>query len=594
MNAATTTSMEESLRLYRRLLSYVWPFWPRLAVSIAAMVLVAATTSGVAYLLKPVIDEIFVNKDETLLWLLPLGVIGLYLVKGVANYLQTYLMRWVGQRAMRELRDDLFDRLLRQPMGFFSSHSAGTLISRVTYDVDQVESAITKGLSTLLKDSLTAAGLLGLIFFLDWRMALVSLIGLPAVILPLAKLTRKLRKSSRKSQALRAAMTGIIEEGVVGNPVIKAFNGEPYERGRFHKEAEAHRKKNMNRVQATALSVPVMEMAAALCIALVIYYGGYRVISGGEQTTPGTFFSFLTALLMMYDPLKRLTKINAILQQGMAAGERIFGLLDREPEPDTGTLTIGRARGELMFDHVWFGYEPGQPVLRDINLEVPAGRVVALVGPSGGGKSTLVSLVPRFFEPDSGRVLLDGINIGDLTLQSLRDQVATVSQEVVLFSDTLANNIAYGRPGASRAEVEDAARAAGVMEFVDRLEAGLDHPVGERGAGLSGGQRQRLAIARALLRDAPILILDEATSSLDPDSERLVQQGLERLMQGRTTLVIAHRLATIHRADSIAVMQEGRIVEQGSHQDLLARQGAYAHLWATQFAGAEEKATRTA
>ncbi|MFB6261929.1 MAG: ABC transporter ATP-binding protein, partial [Thiohalorhabdaceae bacterium] len=469
-----------------------------------------------------------------------------------------------------------------------------SLISRVTYDVDQVESAITKGLSTLLKDTLTAAGLLGLIFFLDWQLALVSLIGLPTVILPLAKLTRKLRKSSRQSQQLRAAMTGIIEEGVVGNPVIKAFNGEPYERARFHKEAEAHRKKNMRRVQATALSVPVMEMAAALCIALVIYYGGYRVISAGDQTTPGTFFSFLTALLMMYDPLKRLTQVNAILQQGMAAGERIFGLLDQEPEPDTGTRTIDRARGELMFDHVWFGYEPDQPVLRDINLEVPAGHVVALVGPSGGGKSTLVSLVPRFFEPDSGRIRLDGIDIGDLTLQSLRDQVATVSQEVVLFNDTLANNIAYGRLEASRAEVEDAARAAGVMEFVERLEEGLDHPVGERGARLSGGQRQRLAIARALLRDAPILILDEATSSLDPDSERFVQQGLQRLMQGRTTLVIAHRLGTIQRADTIAVMQEGRIVEQGSHNELLSRDGAYAHLWATQFAGAEEEATGTA
>ena len=593
MSESSTVGVEESLRLYRRLLTYVLPHWPRLAISIVAMVIVAGTTAGVAFLLKPVIDQVFINKNETLLYLLPLGVIGLYLLKGVANYLQTYLLRWVGQRAMRELRDDLFDRLLRQPMAFFSEHSAGTLISRVTYDVDQVESAVTNGLSTLLKDSLTVVFLLALVFYHDWRMALVSLIGLPTVIVPLTKLTKKLRKSSRQSQELRAAMTGIIEEGVVGNPVIKAFNGEGYEKRRFHKEAESHRQKNMRRVQATALSVPVMEMAAALCIALVIYYGGYRVIAAGDQTTPGTFFSFLTALLMMYDPLKRLTKINAVLQQGMAAGERIFRLLDREPELDTGTVALDRARGDLRFEGVWFSYEPEHPVLRDIDLAVPAGNVVALVGASGGGKSTLVSLVPRFFRPDSGRILLDGIDIADLTLHSLRDQIATVSQEVVLFNDTLANNIAYGRPGASREAVEDAARAAGVMEFVERLEEGLDHPVGERGTRLSGGQRQRLAIARALLRDAPILILDEATSSLDPHSERLVQEGLERLMQNRTTLVIAHRLATIQRADKIAVMQGGRIVEQGNHSELLDRGGAYAHLWATQF-GAEEQSTGTA
>jgi subfamily B ATP-binding cassette protein MsbA len=297
---------------------------------------------------------------------------------------------------------------------------------------------------------------------------------------------------------------------------------------------------------------------------------------------------------MMYEPLKRLTKVNAVLQQGLAAGERIFHMLDREPENDTGTRELGRSRGELHFEDVSFSYEPEHPVLQDINLEVPAGKVVALVGPSGGGKSTLVSLVPRFLHPDSGRITLDGLDLRDLSLQSLRDQIATVSQEVVLFNDTLAANIAYARGDATREEVEEAARAAGVMEFVDRLEDGLDHNIGERGTRLSGGQRQRLAIARAMLRDAPILILDEATSSLDPHSERLVQAGFERLMQDRTTLVIAHRLATIQNADAIAVMQSGRIVEQGTHSELLGRNGAYAALWATQFAEADEAATDTA
>jgi subfamily B ATP-binding cassette protein MsbA len=589
-----TGAIADSWHIYRRLLTYVLPHWPRLAVSIAAMVVVAGTTAAVAYLLKPVIDQVFINKNETLLVLLPLGVLLLYLVKGVATYVQTYLLRWVGQRAMRELRDDLFQRLLRMPLPFFSEHAAGSLISRLTYDVDQVQAALTNGLSTILKDSLTAVFLLGLVFYHDWRLALVSLIGLPAVIWPLTTLTKKLRKSSRSSQETRASMTRIIEEGVMGNRVVKTFNGEPYEHARFHRESEAHRRQNMRKAQATALSVPVMEFAAAICIALVIYYGGYRVISSGDQTTPGTFFSFLTALLMMYEPLKRLTKVNAVLQQGLAAGERIFHMLDREPEPDTGTRELGRARGELHFEGVSFSYEPEQPVLQDINLEVPAGKVVALVGPSGGGKSTLVSLVPRFLHPDNGRITLDGLDLKDLSLRSLRDQIATVSQEVVLFNDTLAANIAYARGNATRAEVEEAARAAGVMEFVERLEGGLDHNIGERGTRLSGGQRQRLAIARAMLRDAPILILDEATSSLDPHSERLVQAGFERLMQNRTTLVIAHRLATIQNADSIAVMQSGRIVEQGTHSELLARGGAYAGLWATQFAEADEAATGTA
>ncbi|MFA9461547.1 lipid A export permease/ATP-binding protein MsbA [Thiohalorhabdus methylotrophus] len=590
MSTGSEAPTQSTTDIYRRLLTYVWPFWGRLTVALVAMVLVAATTAGVAYLLKPVIDQIFINKNEALLVVLPLGVIVLYLMKGVANYLETYLLSWVGQRAMRQLRDDLFGRLLHMPLGFFSEHAAGTLISRLTYDVDQVEKSVTRGLSTILKDSLTAVFLLAVVFFHDWQLALVSLIGLPIVIWPLAELTRKLRKSSRSSQQARATMTRVIEEGVVGNRVIKAFNGEDYEHARFHKESEVHRKQNMRKAQATALSLPVMEITAAICIALVIYYGGYRVISSGGETSPGTFFSFLAALLMMYDPLKRLTKINPVIQQGVAAGERIFQMLDLRPEQDGGGRSLETVRGALTLDGVWFGYDPDTPVLQGIDLEVPAGNVVALVGLSGAGKSTLVNLVPRFYRPDQGRILLDGEDTADLNLRFLRDQVAIVSQEVILFNDTLAANIAYGKPEATRAEVEDAANAAGVMEYVDRLEYGLDHIVGEGGARLSGGQRQRLAIARALLRDAPILILDEATSSLDPQSEKLVQRGFERLMQGRTTLVIAHRLATIQRADSIAVMESGRIVEQGGHDELLARGGIYAYLWETQFASAEEQA----
>ncbi|KPV41600.1 hypothetical protein AN478_00460 [Thiohalorhabdus denitrificans] len=593
MTPGSDQPVQSSVGLYGRLLAYVWPHWPRLAVSLVAMIVVAGATTGVAYLLKPVIDQIFIEEDETLLLLLPLGIIGMYLVKGVANYLETYLLSWIGQRAMRQLRDDLFARLLHMPLGFFSEHAAGTLISRLTYDVDQVERSITRGLSTLIKDTLTAVFLLGLVFYHDWQLALVSLIGLPLVIGPLARLTRKLRKSSRSSQLARASMTRVIEEGVVGNRVIKAFNGEDYEHARFHKESETHRKQNMRKAQATALSVPVMEIAAAICIALVIYYGGYRVMFGGDETTPGTFFSFLAALLMMYDPLKRLTKINPVIQQGLAAGERIFQMLDFHPEGNEGSRTLDRVRGELAFEDVWFEYEPGAPVLQGIDLEVPAGHVVALVGLSGAGKSTMVNLVPRFYRPDRGHIYLDGVDLGDLDLHFLRDQVAIVSQEVVLFNDTLAANIAYGRPDATREEVEEAARAAGVMEYVDRLEGGLDHVVGEGGARLSGGQRQRLAIARALLGDAPILILDEATSSLDPQSEKLVQRGLEQLMQDRTTLVIAHRLATIQRADAIAVMDSGRVVEQGSHAELLARGGIYAYLWETQFATPAEQSAET-
>lgn len=593
MKGASLEPLRESWAVYRRLLDYVLPHWPRLLASILAMVFVAGATAGVAYLLKPVVDRIFIAEDRTLLLLLPLGVVGLYLVKGIANYAQLYLLRWVGQRAMRQLRDDLFHRVLRMPLPFFSEYSAGGLISRLTYDVDQVQDAVTNGLSTILKDSLTALFLMGVLFYHDWALALVSLILLPLVVVPLARLTRKLRQSSRESQQLRAAMTHIIEESVLGNRVVKAFNGETQEGRRFHRQAEAHRQQNMRRVQATALSTPLMEFAGAIGIALVIYYGGHRVMAENDPTTPGTFFSFLTAMLMMYEPLKRLTRINAVLQQGMAAGERIFALLDRSPEPDTGTRVLQRARGEIRFKGVSFGYEADNPVLYSVDLEVPAGNVVALVGPSGAGKTTLVSLVPRFFRPDTGRILLDGIDINDLTLHSLRSQIAIVGQEVVLFHDTLANNIAYGRPDASREEVEEAAEAAGVTEFLGYLEGGLDHDIGERGTRLSGGQRQRIAIARALLRDAPILILDEATSSLDPYSERLVQSGLERLMRDRTTLVIAHRLSTIQRADAIAVLERGRIVERGSHDELLGREGLYAHLWATQLADGEDRRTGT-
>jgi len=528
-----------------------------------------------------------VNKNEQLLLLLPVGIIVLYLLKGVANYLETYLLNWIGQRAMLQLRDELFSRLLHMPLGFFSEHAAGTLISRLTYDVDQMEKSITRGLSTLLKDTITAAFLLALVFYHDWQLALVSLIGIPIIVWPLAELTKKLRKSSRSSQQARAAMSRVIEEGVVGNRVVKAFNGESYEQDRFHKESEFHRRQNMRKAQATALSVPVMEITAALCIALVIYYGGYRVISAGGETTPGTFFSFLAALLMMYDPLRRLTKINPVIQQGLAAGERLFQMLDQPPEEDEGTRTLDPVQGRLAFEEVWFGYGPEESVLQGINLEVPAGSVVALVGLSGAGKSTMVNMVPRFYSPDQGRITLDGVDLRDLDLRFLRDQVAIVSQEVVLFNDTLAANIAYGKPGATRDEVEAAAEAAGVMEFVDRLEHGLDQLVGESGTRLSGGQRQRLAIARALLRDAPILILDEATSSLDPQSEKFVQRGFEQLMEDRTTLVIAHRLATIQRADAIVVMEGGRVVEQGRHEDLLTRGGIYAYLWETQFANEE-------
>ncbi len=577
--------------LYRRLLDYVLPHWPRLLGSLMAMALVAGTTASVAYLLKPVIDRIFIEKERAFLVLLPLGVLALYLVKGLANYAQIYLLRWVGQRAMRELRDDLFGRLLRLPLSFFSEHSAGSLISRLTYDVDQVQAAVTNGFSILLKDSLTALCLLAVLFYHDWPMALAAVVVLPLVVGPLARLTRKLRQSSRSSQQLRAAMTHIIEESVLSNRVIKAFNGEPWEQDRFHREVESHRQQNMRQVQAMALSTPLMEFLGAVGIALVIYYGGHRVMSPHDPTTPGTFFSFLTAMLMMYEPLKRLTRINAVLQQGLAAGERIFSLLDQEPEPDPGTRIVRRAQGELRFEGVEFGYEPNRAVLREIDLEVPAGHTLALVGQSGAGKSTLVSLVPRLYRPRAGCIRLDGIDIAELTLGSLRRQIALVSQEIALFHNTLAHNIAYGKPNASREAIEDAARAAGVTEFLKDLEGGLDHDIGERGTRLSEGQRQRIAIARALLRDAPILILDEATSSLDPHSERLVQNGLDRLMCGRTTLVIAHRLSTVQQADAIAVMESGHITEYGRHEELLARSGTYAQLWATQFA--PTRATQT-
>lgn len=587
IQAETKVAFQESFHLYKRLLRYVWPYWHRLGWAVLAMAVTSAATAGLAYLLKPLIDKIFVSKDSTLLVLAPVAVLVLYFFKGGAGYAKTYLVRWVGQRAMLDLRNRMFGLLVAFPAGYFVTHSAGHLISQITYDVDQVQNTLTEGIMVLVGDTLTLLALVGVLFYHDWRLALLSLVGLPVLIAPLAELTKKLRQTSRRSQQARANLTSVIEEGVVGNRVIKAFNGEPQQRARFHDEAEVHRRQNMRRTQASALSTWLVEMVGAIAVALLIWVGGYWVITPGGLTTGG-FFSFLAALSMLYGPLKRIIKINQIVQTGLAAAERIFRLLDTDPEPDPGERRLERVDGHIAFEGVSFGYDPDQPVLQDVALDVPAGSVTALVGPSGGGKSTLVSLVPRFHNPQAGRITLDGIDIQEVALASLRGQIAYVSQEVVLFDDTVAANIAYGHPEASRAAVEAAAEAAGATEFIQRLEDGFDQRLGDRGTRLSGGQRQRIAIARALLRDAPILILDEATSSLDPHSEKYVQQGLERLMQDRTTLVIAHRLATIQRADQIAVMEGGRIVECGPHEELLARGGAYAYLWETQFATGEE------
>ncbi len=548
------------------------------------MAVYAGATAGQAWIMQPILDRVFLAQDRLMLLLVPVSILALALLKGISGYGQAVLMARVGQRVIAELQQRLFDHLIRADLGYLVARGPGHVISRLTFDTQQLRLVVTTASTTVVRDLLTLLGLVGLMIHQDWQLASIALLGCPLVIVPVQRLSRRMRKVSRQTQAHMAKLIGRLDQTFLGVRQVKADNRESDEAQRTGDLIEQLFKLNLKAARVNAISGPIMEVVGGSAIAVVVLYGGSQVLSG--QTTPGAFFSFVAALLLSYRPLKTLTSLYTQLQVGLAAAERIYAQLDRQPtvreQPGARPLVV--ERGEIRFTGVHFGYRPKRPALRGFDLLIPAGLSVALVGPSGAGKSTMLNLVLRFYDVDQGAVLIDHQDVRSVTLASLRRAIALVSQDVDLFDGSVRANIVYGRPDASPAAIMAAAEAAAAHEFIAALPQGYDTEIGPSGHSLSGGQRQRLGIARAMLKDAPILLLDEATSALDSEAERVVQTALRRLMRGRTTVVIAHRLSTVIGADLIAVIEHGRVVETGTHHALLARGGSYAQLYRRQFA----------
>jgi len=567
---------------HRRLIGYIKENRLRLLLAMVCMLVVASSQAASAWLIQPVLDEVFVNKNGEALRLLPLAVILIFFLRGVGMYGQEFLMEGVGQRIIRKLRNDLYDRILDLPLAFFHRERTGVLMSRITNDVNIVKAMVSTAVTGALKDAFTILGLTILIFYMDWQLALIALVILPLAFYPVVEFGRRVRRVSTGVQQAMADLSAFLHETFAGSRIVKAFGMEPYEKGRFSQKTSRLYKLEMRAVVARSLSSPVMEFLGGLGVALIIWYGGFRVING--TSTVGTFFSFMAAVLMLYDAVKKLSKLNNALQEGLAAADRIFDIVERKSEIEDPVTPRPVATGShrVTFEDVFFRYDDAM-VLKNIQLDVQAGEILALVGMSGGGKTSLVNLIPRFYDVSRGRLSIDGINIRDLSLVDLRRQIAIVSQEPILFDDTVGNNIAYGDPDAPTEEIVRVARDAYAYDFIQQFPDGFDTPIGELGGRLSGGERQRICIARALLKNAPILILDEATAYLDAEAEQLVKKALENLMVGRTAFIIAHRLSTIGYAHRIVVLSDGRIVEEGKHSDLLSLGGEYAKLYQMQF-----------
>ena len=546
------------------------------------MLVYAAASAGLAYLIKPILDSVLPRQEQVsqVAW----AIVGLYLMKGIGGYFSDYLMADVGQRVVRDLRNRFHAHLLQQSAAFFARRTTGQLLSRLTNDVGQVQHAVSETIGDLLQEGLAVVGYAALLFYYDPRLALVCLTGAPVIVYPLAQLGRRLRKTTRRSQEALEQLSHVAAESFIGHRIVKAFGAEGREAQKFQAASAGLHRTNMTVTRLVSVLPPTMELLGAFAIAGALYYGSHQIAVG--RLTPGEFSAFIAALFLMYGPIKKLSRVNASLQQAIAAAERIFEMMDRHTEVREAphATALPPFRRAIEFENVVFTYDDShaRPILRGVTISVCAGQMVAIVGRSGAGKTTLVNLVPRFYDVTGGRILVDGTDIRDVTVASLRAQIGIVTQETILFDDSVSRNIAYGRPEASVQEIEAAARAAHAHEFIVNLPQGYDTFIGERGQRLSGGQRQRLAIARAILKDSPILVLDEATSSLDTESELLVQHALANLMKNRTSFVIAHRLSTIRRADAIIVMDRGRVVETGRHDELLARGKLYARLYELQ------------
>lgn len=570
-------------RLYKRLLLYVKPYWRTFLIAIVSMLVLAISDPAIPALIKPMLDGAFIEKDPATMKWVPILFVVLFAVRGFAAYANGVALFWVSNKVVMDLRQEMFVRILSLPSSYYDDHSSGSLLSKFTFDVTQIKEAATNAITTIVRDSLSIVGLLGWMFYIDWKLTLVAMVSAPFIAIVILIIRKRLRKMSRKVQGSMADINHVLVECINGHKLVKLYDGKEQEIRRFQEVTNANRRYSMKFAMAAVASSPMIQLITAIALAIIIYIAIQN--ASVDNIEVGEFTSFFAAMAMLLNPLKRLARVNEHLQKGLAACESVFALLDHLVEPDVGKQTLERVKGEIEFCNVNFSYDGNdQKALNNVSMHIKPGETIALVGASGSGKSTIANLVPSFYLVTEGKILLDGKDIKDISLQSLRQNIALVSQDIVLFNDTVRNNIAYGNmSGSSEESIIAAARAAHALEFIEDLHDGFDTIVGEKGLKLSGGQRQRLAIARALLKDAPVLIMDEATSSLDTHSERQIQMALDEVKEGRTCLIIAHRLSTIEKADRIIVIDNGVIVETGTHAELIKKDGAYARLHQLQF-----------